>query len=64
VVFLYLLGRPLWLRRVNSVESFTGLLDWTRTVLDDGVRPLPPALAECSFAWTGGGEGPAPPIEP
>ena len=64
VVFFYLDGRPLWLRRVNSVESFSALLDWARGVLDGGPRALPPVLAERSFSWTGGGDGPPPPIEP
>jgi hypothetical protein len=53
-------GRPLWLRRVNSAETFGALLDWTRAALDGGPSALPPALAERAFAWTGGGEGPAP----
>ncbi len=47
VVFLYWEGRPLWLRGA----------------LDGGPRALPPELAGRSFAWTGGGEGPAPPID-
>ena len=47
VVFLYLDGRPYWLR----------------TVLDGGGRGLPPMLAERAFAWTGGGDGPEPPID-
>ena len=64
VVFLYLDGRrPYWLRRVNSVEPFSALLDWLRGALDGGGRALPPAQAERAFAWTGGGEGPEPPID-
>ncbi|HXU90971.1 MAG TPA: (2Fe-2S) ferredoxin domain-containing protein [Methylomirabilota bacterium] len=64
VVFLYLAGRPLWLRRVNNVDVFRRALDWARAALDDGGdRSLPPPLATLSFAWTGGGEGPAPPID-
>jgi len=62
VVFLYLEGRPVWLRRINSVEPFVMLLDWLGGVLDGGRRALPRLLAERAFAWTGGGEGPAPPI--
>lgn len=30
VVFLYLAGRPLWLRRVNNVDVFRRALDWAR----------------------------------
>ena len=62
VVFLYLAGRPIWLRRVNELETFAALLAWARQALDGDARPLPAALAARSFAWTGGGEGPTPPI--
>lgn len=62
VVFLYLAGRPVWLRRVNDVAPFAALLAWAREVLDGAEVALPPALAARSFAWTGGGDGPAPPI--
>jgi cobaltochelatase CobN len=65
VVFVYLSGRPVWLRRVNDVDRFGEVLAWLRAAMDDGhgASRLPPTLAERSFAWTGGGEGPAPPIE-
>ena len=63
VVFLYLGARPVWLRRINSVEPFEMLLGWLRRALDGGDAALPPTLAERAFAWTGGGEGPPPPIE-
>jgi (2Fe-2S) ferredoxin len=65
VVFVYLDGRPVWLRRVNDVERFETVLAWLRASLADGNggSRLPPALAERSFTWTGGGEGPAPPID-
>jgi hypothetical protein len=62
VVFVYLGGRPLWLRRVNSEETFAALLAWVRGALDAGERALPTPLAARAFAWTGGGEGPAPPL--
>jgi cobaltochelatase CobN len=62
VVFFYSMGRPLWLRRVNDVEAFAALLTWAREVLDGGAAALPPALAARSFTWTGGGNGPVPPI--
>jgi (2Fe-2S) ferredoxin len=62
VVFVYLNGRPLWLRRVNSIEPFAILLDWLREQLRSGNTALPQDLAQRTFAWTGGGEGPAPPI--
>ena len=58
VVFAYLGGRPHWFRRMNSIELFTALLDYARDV-----NGLPPALAERSFTWAGGGQGPEPPID-
>ncbi len=63
VVLLYLDGRPVWLRRINVVETFTVLLDHVRAVLDGASPALPEALRPRSFAWTGGGEGPPPPLE-
>jgi (2Fe-2S) ferredoxin len=62
VVFLYLAGRPIWLRRVNDVDAFTHILDWAREALDGGDPRLPSALAARSFTWAGGGEGPPPPL--
>ena len=64
VVFLYLSGRPLWLRRVNDVHAFTAILAWARGVLDENIWRLSPALVTRTFTWTGGGEGPPPPIDP
>ena len=63
VVFLYLAGRPIWLRRVNDVEAFRRVLEWAQSALDGGDGRLPAPLATRSFAWIGGGEGPTPPIE-
>ena len=63
VVFVYLAGQPTWLRRVNDVDVFAHILDWARAALDGGAPPLPPPLAARSFTWTGGGEGPTPPID-
>jgi (2Fe-2S) ferredoxin len=63
VVFLYLAGRPTWLRRVNDVDVFARILQWVRGAVDGGEARLPAALAAHSFAWTGGGEGPAPPLD-
>ena len=63
MVFLYLAGRPVWLRRINSVEPFEMLLGWLREALDGADVGLPAPLAQRAFAWTGGGEGPAPPID-
>jgi cobaltochelatase CobN len=64
VLFLYLHGRPLWFRRMNAAELVTALLDYGRAAADGHAAALPPDLAERSFTWTGGGVGPAPPIEP
>lgn len=63
VIMLYLHGRPLWFRRINSPELLTALLDYGRAASDSESPPLPPELAERSFSWTGGGIGPAPPID-
>jgi hypothetical protein len=63
VVFLYLEGRPIWLRRINTIEPFGNLLEWLRAAVDDSGRALPASLAGRAFAWTGGGEGPSPPID-
>ena len=68
VVVVYGRSAPLWLRRVNAIEPFAMLLDWLRDSLAESNRaagvdgPLPPALAMRTFAWTGGGEGPTPPV--
>jgi cobaltochelatase CobN len=60
VVFLYLHGRARWFRRVNSVELFATLLGYARAAVDAPDAVPPPALAERSFSWTGGGVGPEP----
>ncbi len=62
VVFLYIQGRPLWFRRMNSPELFVDLLTYARDALRDRDRPLPDALATRSFCWAGGGVGPEPPV--
>jgi cobaltochelatase CobN len=62
VVFLYLHGKPLWLRRVNAPEVVETLLDHVRATLDGAARPLPPTLAARAFRWVGGGPGPEPPV--
>jgi len=43
--------------------AFAALLDWLRAVFDGGGRGLPPVLAKRAFAWTGGADGPEPPID-
>jgi hypothetical protein len=62
VIFVYLDGRPLWLRRINTIEPFRALLDWAREAAEGGPLALPAALARRAFAWTGGGPGPVPPV--
>ena len=62
VVFLYIDGRPLWLRRMNHEALYDAFFAWLRAALAGDAALLPPALAERSFAWTGGGDGPAPPV--
>jgi (2Fe-2S) ferredoxin len=61
VVFVYVHGRPLWLRRVNSIDVFAAVVDHVRGRLV-GVEALAPPLVARSFTWTGGGAGPAPPV--
>jgi hypothetical protein len=62
VVLLYLYGRPLWFRRMNTPELVEALLAYAREVVDGGAPPLPDELASRSFSWAGGGFGPEPPI--
>lgn len=64
VVFVFLDGRPLWLRRMNVEPLFDALFDWLRAALANGSvpPPLPEPLAARSFCWTGGGDGPVPPV--
>ena len=62
VVFLYVHGRPFWLRRINQVETFGQVLAWAAEAAAGGPPALPPALAAHAFAWTGGGPGPVPPV--
>ena len=62
VVFVYLDGRSVWLRRVNSDETFATLLAWLRDALAGGGGDLPEPLGARAFAWTGGGPGPEPPL--
>lgn len=64
VVLLYLHGRPLWFRRMNSPDLVTELLAYARDAVGVSGRPLPAPLTVRSFSWTGGGVGPEPPIEP
>lgn len=62
VVFLYLHGRPLWFRRINSPELFAALLEYARVAVDNAACALPTPLRANSFSWTGGGIGPEPPL--
>jgi hypothetical protein len=62
VVFLYVHGRPVWLRRINEVETFERVLAWAGEAAAGGPPALPPTLAARAFAWTGGGPGPVPPV--
>ena len=62
VIFVYAHGRPLWLRRINTVEMFAQVLAWAREIADGGPVAPPAALVGHAFAWTGGGPGPIPPV--
>ena len=61
-MLLYLRGRPLWLRRMNTPVLVEALLAYAREAPDGGELPLPADLASRSFSWTGGGLGPEPPV--
>src|SRR5262245_34340610 len=55
VAFLFLDGRPLWLRKMNTEGVWDVFFAWLVETLGDDARPkLPPALDERAFAWTGG----------
>ena len=58
VVFAYLNGRPLWFRRINTLELFETVLAYVRTAVEAPAAPLPAELTAHSFSWTGGGVGP------
>jgi hypothetical protein len=62
VLFLFLDGRPIWLRRMNMESLYDAFFAWLRVALRDAATALPSVLAVRSFAWTGGGQGPLPPI--
>ena len=62
VIFLYAHGRPLWLRRINTVERFEQVLAYARETAEGGPVAPPATLAGHAFAWTGGGPGPTPPV--
>jgi hypothetical protein len=62
VLFLFLDGRPIWLRRMNTESLYDAFFAWLRDALRDAATALPSVLAGRSFAWTGGGQGPLPPI--
>jgi hypothetical protein len=62
VVFVYVNGRALWFRRMNSPELFSELLRYLGDAIADPARLPPAALAAHSFSWAGGGVGPEPPV--
>ena len=64
VVLLYLHGRPLWFRRMNTPELVEALLAYASASTAGDDPALPAALATRSFSWTGGGIGPVPPVDP
>ena len=60
VVFVYLDGRPLWFKRINTPDLFGALLAYAGAAVEAPGAPLPEQLAARSFSWTGGGLGPEP----
>src|SRR2546429_9965549 len=58
VVFLYLHGRPLWFRRINSLEQLEGLLAYVHTAVEAPGAPMSEALTAHSFSCTAGAVGP------
>jgi cobaltochelatase CobN len=61
VAFLYLHGRPLWLRRMGDRALYADLFAYAGAAAA-GAASLPVALAARAFRWTGGGPGPEPPV--
>src|SRR5260370_1828581 len=55
VVFLYLQGRPLWFRRMNSPELFAELLAYACDALQDHHVRLPESLVVRSVSCAGRG---------
>ncbi|MBI2219226.1 MAG: (2Fe-2S) ferredoxin domain-containing protein [Candidatus Rokubacteria bacterium] len=62
VVFLYLRGRAVWLRRVNTPDLFGEVLRYADEATRNRECALSPRLRAHSFSWTGGGIGPKPPV--
>lgn len=60
VVFVYLHGRPLWFKRINTPDLFGALFAYARAAVETPDAPLPEELAARSFSWTGGGLGSGP----
>jgi hypothetical protein len=64
VLFLFLDGRPVWLRRMNTELLYDAFFAWLHDALSNGAAPaLPSVLRARSFTWTGGGKGPTPPMQ-
>ena len=63
VILLYLHGQPRWFRRMNGPELIAALLDYSGQAALGNAPPLPAELGTRSFSWTGGGVGPAPPVD-
>jgi hypothetical protein len=63
VLFVYLDGTPLWLRRMNTEPLYDAFFTWLRDTLTNGAMArLPASLTARSFRWTGGRLGPDPPV--
>ena len=60
VVFVYLHGRALWFKRINTPDLFGAVLAYARAAVEVPGAPLSKELAGHSFTWTGGGLGPEP----
>jgi len=58
VIFVYLHGRPLWFKRINTPDLFQAVLGYVRATLAAPDTSLPDELTAHSFSWTGGGVGP------
>ena len=63
VILLYLHGQPRWFCRMNGPELIAALLYYSGKAALGDVPPLPAELVTRSFSWTGGGVGPAPPVD-
>ena len=57
VVFVYLHGRPLWFKRINTPDLFAAVFAYVRAAVAAPDTSLSDELMAHSFSWTGSGVG-------